>query len=435
MITTRGLKQQIGAVINLVRSTGMYLVRRCRESFAAKILGCSAIFALLGSFAAVGASVSLAWSPSAATNVAGYNLFYGESARQYTSCLDAGTNTSLTVNDLADGQTYYFATATYTSSGAVSPFSNEVTNSIPESPISPTSATIPVSKPIHTSFVKKIRPTQKTWQYFAARTAASVSADDISHGPIAVPAPDEPADVYNGLFYQTDPFGVPVISEDTAGFLGNCVVKTNGHYSARFGCNGRFYSLSGTFSASGDSGNVIDRHDIGLPNLNVALHLELALGTGRLTGVVSNMDAADPWMASLTARLATNAFTPEAKYFFISPSPADQSGSAPAHYLCELAIATNGVVSLLGWLGDGAPISQTVALAGDGTFPIYVNLYHKTGLLAGWVNLAGGAPNGSLTWIRPDAPSPAQPDQKGFTHVLQLATTPDLSSTTLRLSR
>ena len=33
--------------------------------------------------------------------------------------------------------------------------------------------------------------------------------------------------------------------------------------------------------------------------------------------------------------------------------------------------------------------------------PLYVNLYKNSGLLEGWINLAGGVVAGNLTWIRP----------------------------------
>jgi len=398
-------------------------------------LVCSVAFLLLGAFAVAGATVSLAWYPSADTNVAGYSLFYGPASRQYTTCQDAGTNTSISVSGLADGQTYYFATATYNSSGAVSPYSNEVSNSIPASSILPTLVTTPIPSPKHLFLTKKTRSTPKTWQNLAASTAAAVSAGDISRQPAAVPALAARAGVYNGLFYQTDTAGAPAMTEATTGFLGNCVIKTNGHFSARLACGGRFYSFSGTFSASGEGIAVVCRSNAALPNLSIALYLESALGTGRMTGVVSNMDTDDSWVAPLTASLATNAYAPAAKYFFLSPPAAAQFGGGPDPCMSELTVAPNGVVSLLGRLGDGTPMSQTVAIAGDGNFPIYVCLYHQAGLLAGWVNLAGGAPTGSLTWIRPALPSQGQPDLEAFTHVLRFATAPDSSSTSLRLSQ
>ncbi|HEV7925442.1 MAG TPA: fibronectin type III domain-containing protein [Verrucomicrobiae bacterium] len=418
----------------------MCSVRWCRESIAAKVgLICSIICLLFGSFAVAGASISLTWNPSPATDIAGYFIFCGATSRQYTFCLDAGTNTALTVNGLVVGQTYYFATAAYTSSGAVSPFSNEILNSAPTtspsaSTPSPIFGSTPIDSPASHSLTKKHRRTEKTSLSIPHRMTTTESLDESSRPPAAVPAPEEPADVYNGLFYQTNAAGTPIMTEATVGFLANCVVKTNGHYSARLGCGGNFYSFSGTFNASGDSAAVLNRRDSDLPDLNVALHLEPALGTGRLTGVVSNMDSADPWAAPLAACLATNAFAPETKFFFTCP-PATEQSNPPAHCLCELTVASNGIVSLLGWLGDGASVAQTVPIAGDGSFPIYVSLYHQTGLLSGWVNLAGGAPSGSLTWIRPASPSRSRSDPKAFTHVLSFATTPDLSSTTLRLSR
>jgi hypothetical protein len=89
-----------------------------------------------------------------------------------------------------------------------------------------------------------------------------------------------------------------------------------------------------------------------------------------------------------------------------------------------------------------------VAIARDGSFPVYVSLCHQAdlslcqqaGLLAGWLNLAGGVPSGSLTWLRPVWISPAgqsetPPDQQWLSHVLRLVMAPDLSSTSLRLSQ
>src|ERR1017187_9444097 len=72
------------------------------------------------------ASVSLAWDPSPAPTVAGYELFYGLASGDYASSIDAGTNTSVTVPDLTPGVTYYFAILAYDSIQDESPFSSEI---------------------------------------------------------------------------------------------------------------------------------------------------------------------------------------------------------------------------------------------------------------------------------------------------------------------
>jgi hypothetical protein len=79
-------------------------------------------------------SVSLAWNPSPSLTVAGYGVFYGLASGKYTLTNDAGTNTSFTVSGLTPGDTYYFAVLAY-APFQESPFSNEVTNTIPMPPL------------------------------------------------------------------------------------------------------------------------------------------------------------------------------------------------------------------------------------------------------------------------------------------------------------
>ena len=76
-------------------------------------------------------SVTLAWNQSTDPTVAGYNLYYGGASGNYTNTLSAGNATNITVSGLVEGITYYFAATTYNSSGVQSPFSNEVSYSVP----------------------------------------------------------------------------------------------------------------------------------------------------------------------------------------------------------------------------------------------------------------------------------------------------------------
>jgi hypothetical protein len=70
-------------------------------------------------------SATLAWNPSAGTNVAGYFLYYGGATGSYTNRFDAGLATNGVVSNLVAGTTYYFAATAYTSSGLQSDYSNE----------------------------------------------------------------------------------------------------------------------------------------------------------------------------------------------------------------------------------------------------------------------------------------------------------------------
>jgi len=92
------------------------------------------LFTMLGAlFFAVGvkaqgtASVTLAWTPSISSSVAGYDIYYGTSSGNYISAVVVPANaTSVTVRGLNSGVTYYFAAASFDNSGDVSGNSSEI---------------------------------------------------------------------------------------------------------------------------------------------------------------------------------------------------------------------------------------------------------------------------------------------------------------------
>lgn len=71
-------------------------------------------------------SVSLAWNASGSPAVAGYFLYYGPKAGDYTNRIDIGNNTSASISGLQEGQTYHFAVSAYTSTGTESTLSSDV---------------------------------------------------------------------------------------------------------------------------------------------------------------------------------------------------------------------------------------------------------------------------------------------------------------------
>ena len=75
---------------------------------------------------AVASAVTLAWNASTDPIVAGYNVYYGGTSGTYTNKVNAGTATSVSINGLVPGATYYFAATTYSASGVESPFSSEL---------------------------------------------------------------------------------------------------------------------------------------------------------------------------------------------------------------------------------------------------------------------------------------------------------------------
>jgi len=78
-----------------------------------------------------GQGLSFIWNPSSSPGIAGYALYYGTASRAYNVRVDAGTNTTVVVNGLTPGITYYFVVSAYNSMGSESLPSNELSFSIP----------------------------------------------------------------------------------------------------------------------------------------------------------------------------------------------------------------------------------------------------------------------------------------------------------------
>ena len=76
-------------------------------------------------------SVSLAWDPSPANNIAGYRLYLGLASQNYATMLDVGTSTNATLSNLTPGTTYFFAVTAYDTNLLESPFSGEISYQVP----------------------------------------------------------------------------------------------------------------------------------------------------------------------------------------------------------------------------------------------------------------------------------------------------------------
>jgi hypothetical protein len=97
----------------------------------ARVLGMITLFALLPHPVHATQSVTLAWSPSADTNVIGYNIYYGVASSTYTNRIDRGSALTATVSNLVEGTTYYFAATAYNLLGMESDYSNEASYTVP----------------------------------------------------------------------------------------------------------------------------------------------------------------------------------------------------------------------------------------------------------------------------------------------------------------
>ena len=70
-------------------------------------------------------SVELAWNPSPDPTATGYMLEYGTVSGSYNYQIDAGTNTSIEVSGLVEGQTNYFVVTSYNAQGVQGPPSGQ----------------------------------------------------------------------------------------------------------------------------------------------------------------------------------------------------------------------------------------------------------------------------------------------------------------------
>jgi PKD repeat protein len=113
------------------------------------------------------ASVNLAWNPPAASGVAGYTVYSGEVTRNYSNRSEVGNVTTITVNGLDEGTTYYFAVTAYDAAKLESVYSNEVSFTVPYGPpvvnfsASPGSGTAPTA----VTFTNSTTGTVTSWQW------------------------------------------------------------------------------------------------------------------------------------------------------------------------------------------------------------------------------------------------------------------------------
>ena len=472
--------QPVGSVIRK-RET----IARMSSNLAGRVfLACSVISSLLSS-RVEGGSVSLAWNPNPDPSVLGYTLHYGLASDNYTATLDAGANLSMTVEGLDEGATYFFAVSAYGDDGMESSNSEEVSGTVPYPSLilfEPSSQTAQAGAVVVIS-VDAIGAPPVTFQWFngvspitggthSLLTLSKISdADDgnytvvvsDSNGSVtsavatvtvvdsrsvldAIPgalgtllradgasvsgkllaeiaAPNlaaliaSAAGTYNGLFYQTDDGGMPAIAVQTAGLLTQCVVDAQGNYAGAIYVDGLSNSISGAFNAAGTASATVGRAAAGLSDLGVALHLDLTAGALQMTGIVSNLDQGDPWTAVLTAEPGTNAFGQSPNFFLFIPP----MNGLTAGYVT--GVEGNGVVSLLGMMGDGTAFSQDAPVSSDGNMPLFIQLYGQSGLLAGWVNVFGSPATSLLTWICPSGQT-----SSGFTNVVEATITPSIAT-------
>jgi hypothetical protein len=206
------------------------------------------------------------------------------------------------------------------------------------------------------------------------------------------------AGTYNGLFYDlTNGVGVK-----SSGMLKSLTVGTNGIYSGKLCIGGTSNSLSGAFDVSGYASNHIPRAS-GLGSLSLGMNLNWSTNPPQVTGTVEGTNGG-AWTASLLAERA-GANLPSAEYTLLIPPGPGAPAVSPGGDGYALITNHLGTATVTGALADGAAFSQSIAESETGLLALYATPYTNGGLLLGWLDVSGGAPAGTLTWIRPAAAS------------------------------
>lgn len=307
------------------------------------------LIAGLASLIAVGApfsasalrSVTLAWVAPDDPGVTGYTIYYGTASHHYTQVAPVIGDTSITINNLIDGTTYFFAVSAHTLIGVESDLS-----------------------------------------------------DEISYD---VPPPPPPFDgAYNGLFCETN-----AVRVNSTGFI-NLLVSTRSTYSGKLQLGAGRYPISGKFDGDGHATNVVQR--AGAAALTVELNLGTDDQTGRIVGRVTDgvwIAELSSDRAAVDARAFAGSYTlvvPGTDHDPLRPA-GDSVGTVQidangvARFAGTLADGTK--------ITQTVPVSQNgqwplyaALYSGKGLMTGWVNI----------TNDAGSDLSGALSWIKPPDP-------------------------------
>ena len=95
------------------------------------MIACVLTLAILGFAPRVdAASLTLAWDHSKSSNAAGYLVWYGTQSGKSTTSVKAGYVTSVAINGLTEGTTYYFSVQSYDSAGTVGSPTPEISGKV-----------------------------------------------------------------------------------------------------------------------------------------------------------------------------------------------------------------------------------------------------------------------------------------------------------------
>ena len=157
-------------------------------------------FALLQNPVQADGNVAFAWDRSAETSIVDYRIYYGGVSRSYTNMVSTGNATSVTIGNLAEGVTYYFAVTAYDIFGLESDFSDEIRYLVPmaavvQMRVAPAGQTIlTVTGPIGRTYDIQATEDLKTWTVIGTVTVGASGMLDFA---------DTNAAAFSKRFYRT----------------------------------------------------------------------------------------------------------------------------------------------------------------------------------------------------------------------------------------
>ncbi|MCP4253622.1 MAG: fibronectin type III domain-containing protein [Candidatus Scalindua sp.] len=98
------------------------------SSFYLRFLSLVTVILFISITKSFASQITLMWDASTENDIAGYKIFYGNSSGNYNSIIDVSNQTSYTISDLVDGNTYYIALTAYDVRGNESGFSKEISD-------------------------------------------------------------------------------------------------------------------------------------------------------------------------------------------------------------------------------------------------------------------------------------------------------------------
>ncbi len=213
---------------------------------------------------------------------------------------------------------------------------------------------------------------------------------------------------FSGLFYDTNG-----VARQSSGFF-HLTLMSNGVFSAGIQIGGGSFSASGQFDLTGHAQLTIPR--LHATPLTADLQLDFS---NHLSGAISD----GTWNAVLNAsRAVFNAVNNRATNYLGQYTMAIAGGdgvvSPGGEGYATFSVNAAGVIVMGGSLADGTAISQSVALSGDGQWPLYVALPNGGSVLS-WItfsNQPAATLGGALMWIRPAGPTPGL-YRAGFTNL------------------